>query len=55
MSGELSERCPTRVVVAETSDGREITVPMGVWGSESVVRWAPYARIEADVTEFTSG
>jgi hypothetical protein len=49
------ERYPTRIVVAETADGREITVPTGVWGSESVVRWAPYARIEAGVTEFTSG
>ena len=55
MSGELSERYPTRVVVAKTADGREITVPAGVWGSESSVSWAPYARIEANVTEFTSG
>lgn len=36
----------TRTVVAETSDGREITIPTGVFESEVDIRWAPYARIE---------
>ena len=55
MTGELSERFPTRTVVARTVDGREITIPAGVWASETDVRWAPYARVEPGVTEFTFG
>lgn len=54
MSGDVSERYPTRIVVGRTADGREISVPSGVWASEVDIRWAPYARIDDGVTEFTS-